>query len=72
MSVEEIWILHFGQVSERIAYFELPADTLTEQMEQRLMAIENGLNGIIGRLDELQKNLLSLEATIKESSRDCM
>lgn len=72
MSVEEIWILHFGQVAERIVYFELPADTLTEQMEQRLMAIENGLNGIIGRLDELQKNLLSLGATIKESSRDCM
>ncbi|BBN03354.1 hypothetical protein MPTK1_2g22880 [Marchantia polymorpha subsp. ruderalis] len=42
--------------------------TLTEVMEQRLIALDNCLNGIFGGLDGLQKNLFNVQASVKEAA----
>ncbi|OAE20824.1 hypothetical protein AXG93_2964s1010 [Marchantia polymorpha subsp. ruderalis] len=45
--------------------------TLTEVMEQRLIALDNCLNGIFGGLDGLQKNLFNVQASVKEAAVEC-
>ncbi|KAL2643111.1 hypothetical protein R1flu_010698 [Riccia fluitans] len=51
-----------------ITRVESLAGILTEVMEQRLLALDNSLNGIFGGLDGLQKNLCNVQTSIKEAA----
>ncbi|CAM6094480.1 unnamed protein product [Calypogeia fissa] len=44
--------------------------TVTEVMEQRLMTVQNCLNGMLKRLDELQESVFSIKANVKDAARE--
>ncbi|CAM6090242.1 unnamed protein product [Calypogeia fissa] len=61
---------HFDRVMKSITHVEVLAGTLTEVMEQRLLAIENCFSGIFGGLNGLQQNVQDVKATVHEAAKE--